>query len=176
MTDGVPDEVEPDGLPNARGIPTGTLQSNIWYHLGLARYLQQDFDGALEAYQRCLAVSTNPDMESATRYWLYLTLMRWGRAEEAAAVAAAVAPDWDIIENHSYHRLLLLYQGTLDLSDVLPETDGSIENVTTAYGVARWHADAGRGEEAQAALEGILATGQWPAFGYIGAEADLARP
>ncbi|MCL4864394.1 MAG: hypothetical protein KJZ47_00785, partial [Gemmatimonadales bacterium] len=30
---GKPDEVEPDGLPNARGIPTSTLQSNIWYHL-----------------------------------------------------------------------------------------------------------------------------------------------
>src|SRR5678816_2058388 len=27
-----PDEVEPDGQPNARGIPTSTLHSNIWYH------------------------------------------------------------------------------------------------------------------------------------------------
>ena len=36
LTSGKPDEVEPDGLPNARGIPTSTLQSNIWYHLALA--------------------------------------------------------------------------------------------------------------------------------------------
>ena len=174
LTDGVADEVEPDGLPNARGIPTGTLQSSIWYHLGLARYLRQDFAGALEAYRRCLEVSGNPDMESATRYWLYLTLMRLGQADEAVAVAAAVDPEWDIIENHAYHRLLLLYQGSLEVSDVLPQTDGSIENVTTAYGVARWYGDAGRSDEAEAALEEILATGQWPAFGFIAAEADLA--
>ena len=42
-----PDEVEPDGAPNARGIPRSTLQSNIWYHLGLAQYLAGDFDGIL---------------------------------------------------------------------------------------------------------------------------------
>jgi tetratricopeptide (TPR) repeat protein len=57
-----PDEVEPDGLPNARNIPTSTLNSNIWYHLGLARYLRGDFDGALAAYRECAKFSTNPDM------------------------------------------------------------------------------------------------------------------
>jgi hypothetical protein len=56
-----PDQIEPDGLPNARNIPTSTLQSNIWYHLGLAHYLRHDFDRALDAYRKCLAVSKNPD-------------------------------------------------------------------------------------------------------------------
>jgi len=41
------DETEPDGLPNARNIPTGTLKFNIWYHLGLAHYLAGDFPGEL---------------------------------------------------------------------------------------------------------------------------------
>src|SRR5439155_9844842 len=39
---GKPDEVEPDGQPNARNIPLGSLQSNIFYHLGLAYYLSGD--------------------------------------------------------------------------------------------------------------------------------------
>ena len=39
---GKPDRVEPDGLPNARNVPTSTLQSNIWYHLGLAYYRKGD--------------------------------------------------------------------------------------------------------------------------------------
>ena len=34
------DEIEPDGLPNARGIPTSTLHTNVYYHLGLAHYLR----------------------------------------------------------------------------------------------------------------------------------------
>ena len=50
---GKPDEIEPDGLPNARNIPTSTLQSNIWYHLGLAYYLKGDFRRALSAYREC---------------------------------------------------------------------------------------------------------------------------
>ena len=174
LTDGNADEVEPDGLPNARGIPTSTLQSNIWYHLGLARYLKGDYAGALEAYLQCLAVSSNRDMEAATRYWLFLTLERLGQADEASAVAAAVASDWDIIENHSYHRLLLLYGGEGSLAEVLSDEPGTIANTTAAYGVARWYAMQGMQSEAQETFEAILASGQWPAFGYIAAEADLA--
>ena len=46
---GKPDEIEPDGAPNKAGIPRSTLQSNIWYHLGLAQYLAGDFErGARE--------------------------------------------------------------------------------------------------------------------------------
>ena len=41
---GTPDEVEPDGQPNARGIPTSTLHGNIRYHLALAYYVTGDFD------------------------------------------------------------------------------------------------------------------------------------
>ena len=40
---GKPDEIEPDGAPNKAGIPRSTLQSNIWYHLGLAHYLRGRF-------------------------------------------------------------------------------------------------------------------------------------
>ena len=35
-------EMEPDGLPNALGIPTSTLQGNIYYHLGLTYYIQKN--------------------------------------------------------------------------------------------------------------------------------------
>ena len=50
ITKGKPDEIEPDGLPNAKNVPTSTLQSNIWYHLGLAHYVQGFFKSALLAY------------------------------------------------------------------------------------------------------------------------------
>ena len=45
---GQPDAIEPDGLPNARNIATGTLHSNVWYHLALGYYLQGDFSRAAE--------------------------------------------------------------------------------------------------------------------------------
>src|SRR5690606_11371298 len=86
LTRGEPDQVEPDGLPNARGIPTSTLQFNLWYHLGLAHYVKGDLDAALDAYRACLDVSVHPDSVVATSYWLYLTLRRLGRDTEAAEV------------------------------------------------------------------------------------------
>ena len=172
-----PDQVEPDGLPNAQNIPTSTLQSNIWYHLGLARFLSGDYPGALDAYRESLAVSVNRDLEVASRYWLFLTLGRMGRTDEAGAVAAVVEPDWPLIENSTYHRLLLLYRGLLPVDSLLPASadSGTVERVTRAYGEAQWYLAYGHRDEARSMLRGILATGQWPAFGYIAAEADMAR-
>jgi len=78
LVEGKPDQIEPDGLPNAKNIPTSTLQSNIWYHLGLAYYLKADFARALTAYEAGQKVSTNNDMRVATSYWHYVTLRRLG--------------------------------------------------------------------------------------------------
>src|ERR1700741_1405108 len=106
LVKGKPDQIEPDGLPNARNIPTSTLQSNIWYHLGLAHYLKGDFKAALKAYREAEKVSTNPDMLVATAHWLYMTLRRLGREKEAAKVATAIKPDLDVIENGDYYKLI----------------------------------------------------------------------
>ncbi len=118
---GKPDEVEPDGLPNARNIPTSTLQSNVWYHLGLAYYLKGDFKRALRSYREAEKVSQNADMLVATSHWLYMTLRRLGREREAAGALAVVKDDLDIIENVDYYKLVKLYQGKLKTADLLRE-------------------------------------------------------
>ena len=50
-------EMEPDGLPNALGIPTSTLQGNIYYHLGLTYYIQKKYHKARYDYEKCLKQS-----------------------------------------------------------------------------------------------------------------------
>lgn len=173
------DEIEPDGIPNARNQPTSTIKSNVWYHLGLARYLQGNFRGALHAYRECLKVSRNPDMLVATSHWLYMTLRRLGRDREAAEVLTNIAADMDIIENRDYHRLLLLYKGELTPEAVLAEasrTDNSaLSNATAGYGVGNWHLYNGRRGEAIEIFRRVVASPQWAGFGYIAAEADLGR-
>ena len=176
QVEGQPDEVEPDGLPNARGVPTSTLQSNIFYHLGLALYLQGDFAGALDAYQRCQAVSRNPDMLCATTHWHYMTLRRLGRDDDAARLLEPITADLDVIENPGYHRLLLMYRGELTADQLLAEhagAGGSIESATVAYGLANWHFYNGREDAARELWRAITSGSQWAAFGYIAAEADL---
>ncbi len=175
LVSGRPDEVEPDGLPNAAGIPTSTLQSNIWYHLALARYLQGDFEAALPDYLSCLEVSTNPDMQVATRQWLYLTLRRLSRDAQAAEVLAPVHADMEILENHAYHRLLLLAKGETSVEALLAESTGDLDPATVGYGVGAWHLVEGRREEALRTFRQVVETGPWSAFGVIAAEAELHR-
>lgn len=177
MIRGKADEVEPDGLPNARNIPTSTLQSNIWYHLGLARYLAGDLEGALAAYRECLEVSKNPDMLVATSHWLYMTLRRLGRDAEARAVLEPISAGMDVIENGAYHRLLLLYRGELTPEALTAPGEGGddLDPVSAGYGVGNWHLYHGRRDEAVRTFRDVLGRGQWASFGHIAAEADLAR-
>lgn len=177
LIEGTEDRVEPDGLPNDRGVPTSTLHSNIWYHLGLARYLQGDFEAALAAYRRDLAVSTNPDSVCATSYWLHLTLRRLGREDEAAELLGPIHPAMEIIENHDYHRMLLVFRGELDAEELLAdaEAEGGLRFATVGYGVGSLRLAEDRRDAAIALFESILQAGNWPAFGFIAAEAELSR-
>ena len=177
LTANRPDEPEPDGLPNARGVPTGTLHSNIWYHLGLVHYLRGDFQRAASAYRECLNYSGNPDMLVATSHWLYMSLRRLGAEADAADVLDDITPDMDIIENQAYHQLLLMYQGARNSADLLAEArhGDALGSATLGYGVANWFLSHGNAPRADSLFTEILAGSEWAAFGYIAAEADVAR-
>ena len=175
LTAGRPDEIEPDGIPNALNIPTSTLQSNVWYHLGLAHYLKGDFARALGAYREAMRVSTNPDMLVATSHWLYMTLRRLGRDDEARAVLAPISREMAIIENDAYHKLLLLYKGDLPADSLAPSGSNPLNDASIGYGVGNWHLYNGRRREAMDVFRRVLRGGNWPAFGYIAAEAEVAR-
>lgn len=178
LTDGKPDEVEPDGQPNAQNTPIGTLQSNIGYHLALAYYLKGDFENAVRVARAEVAAASNDDRRVSMAHWLYLSLRRLGRDAEAAQAVAPMGRDLKVIENENYHRLMGLYRGELSPDALLKvNADGSmsVEDASSAYGIATWHWVNGRRAEATALLRRMVATGQWGAFGTIAAEADLAR-
>ncbi|HQZ38896.1 MAG TPA: tetratricopeptide repeat protein [Vicinamibacterales bacterium] len=173
---GQPDEVEPDGAPNAAGLPRGTLQFNIWYHLGLAHYLQGHYDQAYDAYLACMKVSNNDDSVAATSDWMWMTLMRLGRKAEAAKVLERITPKMDILENQSYHRRLLMYKG-LETPEALLDTSTADDTTvaTQGYGVGNYYFVMGDAAKARAIFEKVVSGGGWNAFGYIAAEADLQR-
>ena len=178
LTAGKPDMVEPDGQPNAQNTPIGTLQSNIGYHLALAYYLKGDFESAVRVARAEVAAASNDDRRVSMAHWLYLALRRLGRDAEAAQAVAPMARDLKVIENENYHRLMGLYRGELSPDALLKvNADGSmsVEDASSAYGIATWHWVNGRRAEAVALWRRMVATGQWGAFGTIAAEADLAR-
>ena len=175
LVKGKADEIEPDGLPNARNLPLTTLQSNIWYHLGLAHYLRGDFEKALDAYRACMEVSKNPDGVVSTSHWLWMTLRRLGRPAEAEKLLEAISTDMEIIENRAYHKLLLMYRGEIAPEELLNEDPATVDGATILYGVGNWYVVGGEPERAKPIFARVTAGPQWSSFGFIAAEADLHR-
>jgi dienelactone hydrolase len=172
----IPDAVEPDGDPNARNIPTSTSHFNVFYHLGLAHYLKGDFEKAVGAYRECLKYSQgSPDRLVATSDWLYMSLRRLGRKEEAQKVLGPITRDLDIIENHAYWNRLLMYKGEKTPEELLGPRQDGVELATYGYGVGHFYLVNGEKARAKEIFERVVAGPQWPAFGFIAAEAELAR-
>jgi len=172
---GKPDEIEPDGIPNERGIPVSSLHFNIWYHLGLAYYLKADFEKALHAYDMCMRASEIDDKVIATAHWYYMTLRRLGREAEAKKILENITEDMDVIENYHYHKCLMMYKGKNKPEALMKEAYemGDLGLVTIGYGVANWYHYTGDKEKAADILREIVAVEGWAGFGYIAAEADL---
>ena len=171
----MPDQVEPDGLPNEAGIPTSTLKSNVWYHKGLAHYVKGDFERAIEQYEKALALELTEDMRIATIYWYYMALKRLGRDMEAGELLATIDPETGLLENDVYLDLLLVFKGVFDPERLKESTSDALQNATLGYGIGNWHYINGREERAFQIWQEIYDGGNWAAFGFIAAEAELAR-
>jgi len=176
LVQGKPDEIEPDGIPNAKNIPTSTLQSNIWYHLGLAYYLKGEFARALKAYETAQKVSTNNDMRVAAAYWHYMTLRRLGRKEDARKIIAPFGGKIEVIENGDYLKLIQMIRGEIKADALLSEVSGKAGTLSSAslgYGIGNYFLYGGDREKAMTIFRKIVDGNQWASFGYIAAEVEL---
>jgi hypothetical protein len=106
---------------------------------------------------------------------MYMTLRRLGREAEAAEVLRLITSDMDIIENTAYHRRLLMYKGEITPDSLLNPNAEALQFVTQGYGVANWYLANGDTARANAILDKVLQSDYWAGFGYIAAEADVAR-
>jgi tetratricopeptide (TPR) repeat protein len=179
LMQGHPLEIEPDGQPNKLNIPLGSTQFSVWYHLGLAHYLNGNFQSALMAYRECMKVSDKDDLVVATADWLYMTYRRLGMIEEAEALLELISEDMEIIENDSYHLRLLMYKGLRtpeSLLEVDPDVDDPDLSVATqGYGLGNWYLYNGDPVKAKEIFTRVTNGVHWAAFGFIAAEAELAR-
>jgi tetratricopeptide (TPR) repeat protein len=170
------DEVEEDGLPNAKNIPTSTLQTNSWYHLGLAHFLKGDYKNALAAYNECIEITDNDDMYVATANWLIITMKRLGKNKEADELLKTINQEMDIIENNDYQGILLMYK-TNDDKKLVEKTmsQDSLSNATLGFGLGNYYLEKGQKKKAKEVFEKVVAGNQWASFGFIAAEAELKR-
>jgi tetratricopeptide (TPR) repeat protein len=125
------------------------------------------------------AVAQAPDNESRIGIsdWLYRSLRRAGRTEEAKALLAGISEGLAVKENEAYYRALLFYKGVRTEAQVLPD-EAFKENtgVTVGYGLANYYLAEGQTAKACALMHRLVEDeAHWNAFGFIGAEAELTR-
>jgi hypothetical protein len=114
----------------------------------------------------------------ASAYWLYLCRARSGDLKAAAESLVPVTNHLKIIENNTYHRLALAFQDEGNLDTLLTEARaaGGGDLATLGYGIAAHRLIKGDEQGAHDLMQEIIETSpSWPSFGYIAAEADLAR-
>jgi len=174
LIEGKENETEPDGQPNAQNIPVSSRHGNIWYHLGLAYYLRQDWENAFRAYRNGFNSGRNDDNRVSTTHWLYMIKRRMGDEEGAAKVLDVISADMNVIENISYHKLCLFYKGEITVRELIGDGEDTPSGASAAYGLANWYYYSGDEEQATKHLEALVASSSWAAFGFIAAEADLA--
>jgi tetratricopeptide (TPR) repeat protein len=170
------DEIEPDGIPNETNFPTSTLHTNIYYHLGLAYYLKGDNRQALLAWEKCLDISDNDDMKVATLNWLNIVLRKMGRQKDADQHLKEVNNEMEIIENHDYYDILLMYK-TGDDSKLKEKTQNqeTVGNATLGFALGTYYQLKGDKDKAKELFEKVVAGKQWSSFGFIAAEIELAK-
>ena len=163
------DQIEPDGLPNAKNIPLSTLHGNIWYHLGLAYYLKNDMNNALKAFNNRSVAHKYDDNIVSSGHWLYMIYRRLNKIEESITVVNEVNQNMDIIENMSYHQSCLFYKG------VLKESELVIDEVAL-YSLANWYVyEKNDTLKAKTYYQKLLSTGNPYSFAYIAGESDWVK-
>ena len=175
-----PDEVEPDGQPNATQHPDQHAENEHLLPPRPRALLERGFRAALPRPTSCAcSISKNADMQVATAHWQYMTLRRLSRARRQRRSARADhGRPWTSFENGVVPQAPADVQGRQRCRRAPRgrETAG-LDAATIGYGVANWHLYNGRRAEALKLLGEIVEQNatQWAAFGYIAAEAELAR-
>jgi tetratricopeptide (TPR) repeat protein len=146
----------------------------IWYHLGIVRFAGTDFGGAVDAFTRAQRIAPDSGELAGATDWLWMSLMRAGRAAEAQAMLAR-RPD-SVAAGNAYATRLKLYRGEIQPHEVMTPADtADIQVATLSYGVGNWYLLRGDTTRAREWFRRSVQSGGWPAFGFIMSEIELRR-
>ncbi len=158
----------------ARGLALDSANYGIWYHLGVVRFVRGDFNGAAAAFARAQPMAPDAGELAGATDWLWMSLARAGRRAEADAMLAR-RPD-SLATTNAYRQRLRLYRGEIGPDSVITSADtAGVAVATLSYGVGNWYLVSGDTARARQWFQRAVASGGWPAFGFIAAEAELRR-
>lgn len=159
-----------------RGNRLDSTSYDIWYHLGVARFVRAEFPAAADAFAHAQRLAPNDNEIAGATDWLWMSLSRAGRTADAQAALARAHDSLRITTATAYAQRIKLYKGRIGPDQVLTPADtGDVAVATLAYGVGNWFLVKGDRAAARTWFERAIRSGGWPAFGFIAAEAELKR-
>lgn len=157
-----------------RGFAMDSTVYGVLYHLGVVRFARGEFNEAADAFGRAIKRAPEPGELAGSTDWLWMSLMRAGRAREAKAMLDS-HPD-TVPAGNAYTTRIKLYRGEIGPSAVFTPADTSdIQVATLNFGVGNWYAVKGDTATARKYFEKSVASGGWPAFAFIMSEIELKR-
>ena len=159
-----------------RGARLDSANYDIWYHLGVAHYLRGEFGAAADAFQRAWRMAPNDNEVAGSTDWLWMSLSRASRRTEAAALLASLKDSLQTTSGRAYFQRLQLYRGRMRPEELIGAADtADIQLATLTYGIGNWLLVSGDTAGARRYFVQSIASGGWPAFGFIASEKELAR-
>jgi hypothetical protein len=138
----------------------------------MGRFVKRDFAGAADAFRRALPMAPDSGERAGATDWLWMSLSRAGRPTDATALLEQ-RPDKPNGAN-AYAQRLRLYRGEIPVDSVFTRSDTSdVQIATLSYGVGNWYLLRGDTAHARDYFERAVASGGWPAFGFIMSEVEL---
>ena len=157
----------------------------IYYHLGLSHYFVGEFAEAADAFQHAVNLAPTLDSRINSSNWLYASLRRAGKAEEAAAALSKITPEMKNKEPHTFYYLSLLrfFQGKMPETKAMPpeppagntDIEAELRFDTVAYGVGNWYLYNGNAAKAQEYFTRVAKGDVWLTWGFIGSELEVAK-
>lgn len=157
-----------------RGNAIDTTNYGIWYHLGIVRFGRGEYDAAASCFTHAQPKAPDGGELAGSTDWLWMSLMRAGRAAEATAMLARHPDSLPVV--NAYTQRLKLYRGLIGANEVFTPADtADIQDATLSFGIGNWYLVRGDSANARLWFERSVKSGGWPGFGFIMSEIELRR-
>ena len=151
-----------------------TTNYQIWYHLGVVLFMRQEFARAADAFTHAQRMAPDDNELAGSTDWLWMSRSRAGRADDAQAALGRITDTLHVTTATAYAQRLRLYRGLIDQEHVITSADTfDIAVATLSYGIGNWYLVRGDSAVARGWFERSVASGGWPAFGFIASEIEL---
>jgi len=155
----------------------GTAQFYSWYYLGLAYYLNRNYDSAISSFKKCLShANADDDLMVIPFFWLYNIYQEIGNPEAAQAFLKDIDTNMLIVKSKDYYRGLLLFKGIFKpdrLTRFTVNKSNQVVQPIQAYALIRWYQSNNQLEKATSLSTLLVSSNAWNNLGYIACEADL---